>query len=48
MSYAKLMKKNINISPSIAYQRPVNKIYIGGDSIRNLKKGDSRSLSTVR
>ena len=48
MSYSKLKKNNILISPSLAYKRPENKIYVGGDAIRTLKKGDGRSKSTIK
>ena len=40
MSYAKLRKNNIHISPSISYHRPQNKIYVGGEKVRKLTKDD--------
>ena len=48
ISYHKLVKNNIKISPSIAYQRPVTKMYVGGSQLRTIKKGEQRSVSTVR
>lgn len=48
MSYSKLVKHNIKISPSVSHKRPVNKIYVGGDQVRTIKKSEGRSLSTVR
>lgn len=47
MSYAKLKKKNINVSPSIAYQRPETKI-LGGDLKIKKGGGDTRAKSTLR
>jgi len=48
MSYSKLVKNNIKVSPSLSHKRPVTKMYVGGDQIRKIKKGEGRSLSTVR
>lgn len=43
ISYAKLQRKNINISPSLGYQRPDNKIWIGGEQVRAFKKGEAKA-----
>jgi len=48
MSYSKLVQNNIKISPSVSHKRPATKIYVGGDQVRMIKKGEGRSLSTVR
>ena len=48
ISYAKLRKNNINISPSIAYRRPETKMYVGGDTLRTLKNEGGRAKSTIR
>lgn len=48
ISFHKLKKKNINISPSITYKRPDNKLYIGGNALRTIKKDEARSKSVLR
>lgn len=48
ISYVKLRKKNINMSPSLGYKRPENKLYIGGSSLRTIKKDEARAKSFMR
>ena len=48
INYHKLKKKNINFSPSIVYKRPDNKLYIGGNSLRTIKKDEARAKSIMR
>ena len=48
LNYLKLKKRNINLSPSVVYKRPDNKLYIGGNSLRTIKKDEARAKSIMR
>jgi len=48
INYLKLKKKNIHMSPSIVYKRPENKLYIGGGTLRSIKKDEARNKSIMR
>jgi len=48
INYHKLKKKNIHMSPSIVYKRPENKLYIGGNTLRSIKKDEARAKSIMR
>ena len=44
----KLRKRNINLSPSVVYKRPDNRLYIGGSALRTLKRDEARAKSIMR
>jgi hypothetical protein len=48
INYLKLRKKNIHLSPSVVYKRPENKLYIGGNTLRTIKKDEARAKSIMR
>ena len=48
INFHKLKKKNIHLSPSIVYKRPENKLYIGGNALRTIKKDEARAKSIMR
>ncbi len=48
INLTKLRKRNINLSPSVVYKRPDNKLYIGGNSLRKINKEEARAKSIMR
>ena len=48
INLVKLKKKNIDLSPSIVYKRPVTRLLIGGKSLRKIDKNEARARSFMR
>jgi len=44
----KLRKRHINLSPSVVYKRPDNRLYVGGNALRTIKRDEARAKSIMR